>query len=75
MKCFRNFLDILLKLVLKSFGIPLKHPQDTLEISSNNLKMLMTHLQGVPKKMDLLYLLNISGTKKQISKPFFPSEN
>ena len=32
-------------------------------------------LQGVPKKIDLLYLLNISGTKKQISKPFFSSEN
>ena len=32
-------------------------------------------IQGVSKKMDLLYLFNISGTKKQISKPFFSSEN
>ena len=30
-----------------------------------------TLVQGVPKKMDLLYLLYISGTKGPISKPFF----
>ena len=32
-------------------------------------------LQGVSKKIDLLYLFNISGPKQQISKLFFSSEN
>ena len=32
-------------------------------------------VQGVSKKIDLLYLLDISGTKNRISKPFFSSEN
>ena len=32
-------------------------------------------VQGVPKKIDLLYLFDISGTKKRISKPLFSSEN
>ena len=33
------------------------------------------NIQGVPKKIDILYLLNISGTNRWISKPFFSSEN
>ena len=35
----------------------------------------LERVQGVSKKMDLLYLLNISGTNKWISKLFFSSEN
>ena len=31
----------------------------------------VVYIQGVSKKMDLLYLLNILGTKKRISKRFF----
>ena len=35
----------------------------------------LSQVQGVSKKIDLLYLFNISGTKKRISKPFLSSEN
>ena len=41
-------------------------------------KILYFHIilyRASKKKIDLLYLLNISGTKKRISKPFSSSEN
>ena len=42
---------------------------------SNFFPAIFWFIQGVSKRIDLLYLLNISGTKQRISKPFFSSEN
>ena len=40
-----------------------------------NIQIYVLRNTGRLKKIDLLYLFDISGTKKRISKPFFSSEN